>query len=194
MTARSPLAPDAFPELPALDGIRIAVVESGLRYKGRPDLMLMQFVDGTQVAGVFTRSLCPSAPVDWCRQHLGGGEARGVIVNAGNANAFTGKAGAEACEAVVASVADALTCRPSRIFAASTGVIGVVLPAAKLEPHITAMAANQDQRHCQRLGHDCTGYGDDAGVYRHRCGDTGSSAAGVSECRHREKLQPVDRR
>jgi glutamate N-acetyltransferase / amino-acid N-acetyltransferase len=144
MTARSPLAPDAFPELPALDGIRIAVVESGLRYKGRPDLMLMQFVDGTQVAGVFTRSLCPSAPIDWCRQHLGGGEARGVIVNAGNANAFTGKAGAEACEAVVASVADALTCRPSRIFAASTGVIGVVLPAAKLEPHITAMAANLD--------------------------------------------------
>ena len=79
--------------------------------------MLMQFVDGTQVAGVFTRSLCPSAPVDWCRQHLGCGEARGVIVNAGNANAFTGKSGAEACETVVASVADALTITGQTIMA-----------------------------------------------------------------------------
>jgi len=140
MIERSPLAPDAFPELPAIDGIRIAAAESGLKYKGRPDLLLMHFDEGTQVAGTFTRSLCPSAPVDWCRQHLAGGEARAVVVNAGNANAFTGKAGAEACEAVVATVADVLTCRPSRIFAASTGVIGQVLPAARLEPCIVAMA------------------------------------------------------
>jgi glutamate N-acetyltransferase/amino-acid N-acetyltransferase len=142
MIARSPLAPEGFPELPPIDGVEIAVVESGLKYKGRPDLLLMKFADGTQVAGVFTRSRCPSAPVDWCRQHLAGGEARGVVVNAGNANAFTGKAGAEACEAVVAAAADALTCRPSRIFAASTGVIGQVLPAAKLTGHIENMAAN----------------------------------------------------
>ncbi|MBO6520175.1 MAG: bifunctional glutamate N-acetyltransferase/amino-acid acetyltransferase ArgJ [Rhodospirillales bacterium] len=142
MIARSPLAPDAFPELPAVAGVDIGVAETGLKYKGRPDLLLMRFIDGTQVAGVFTRSLCPSAPVDWCRQHLAGGEARGVVVNAGNANAFTGKSGAEACEAVVAAAADALTCRPSRIFAASTGVIGEVLPASKLTPHIEAMAAD----------------------------------------------------
>ncbi|WNK01484.1 bifunctional glutamate N-acetyltransferase/amino-acid acetyltransferase ArgJ [Thalassospiraceae bacterium LMO-JJ14] len=140
MIARSPLAPDAFPDLPAIDGVEIAAAETGLKYKGRPDLLLMKFADGTQVAGVFTRSLCPSAPVDWCRQHLEGGEARGVVVNAGNANAFTGSAGAEACEAVVAAAADVLTCRPSRVFAASTGVIGEVLPAEKLTPHILAMA------------------------------------------------------
>ena len=140
MIARSPLAPDAFPDLPAIDGVEIAAAETGLKYKGRPDLLLMKFADGTQVAGVFTRSLCPSAPVDWCRQHLEGGEARGVVVNAGNANAFTGSAGAAACEAVVAAAADVLTCRPSRVFAASTGVIGVVLPAEKLTPHIRAMA------------------------------------------------------
>lgn len=140
MIARSPLAPASFPDLPAIDGVEIAAAETGLKYKGRPDLLVMKFTDGTQVAGVFTRSLCPSAPVDWCRQHLAGAEARGVVVNAGNANAFTGKAGAEACEAVVAATADALTCRPSRVFAASTGVIGVVLPTDKLTPHIQAMA------------------------------------------------------
>jgi len=142
MIARSPLAPDAFPDLPAIDGVDIAAAETGLKYKGRPDLLLMKFADGTQVAGTFTRSLCPSAPVDWCRQHLSGGEARGVVVNAGNANAFTGHAGADACEAVVAAAADVLSCRPSRIFAASTGVIGEVLPADKLTPHIQSMAAD----------------------------------------------------
>jgi len=142
MIARSPLAPDAFPDLPAIDGVDIAAAETGLKYKGRPDLLLMKFADGTQVAGTFTRSLCPSAPVDWCRQHLSGGEARGVVVNAGNANAFTGHDGADACEAVVAAAADVLSCRPSRIFAASTGVIGEVLPADKLTPHIQSMAAD----------------------------------------------------
>ncbi len=142
MIERSPLAPDAFPELPAIDGIEIAAAETGLKYKGRPDLLLMKFADGTQVAGTFTRSLCPSAPVDWCRQHIAGGEARGVVVNAGNANAFTGKLGAQACEALVQTAADALNCRPSRVFAASTGVIGQVLPAEKLAPHIRTMAAD----------------------------------------------------
>jgi len=142
MIERSPLAPDAFPELPAIDGIEIAAAETGLKYKGRPDLLLMKFADGTQVAGTFTRSLCPSAPVDWCRQHIAGGEARGVVVNAGNANAFTGKLGAQACEALVQTAADALSCRPSRVFAASTGVIGQVLPAEKLAPHIRTMAAD----------------------------------------------------
>ncbi len=141
MIAKSPLAPDAFPELPPIDGVEIAVANTELKYKGRPDLMLMQFEPGTQVAGVFTRSLCPSAPVDWCRQHLLGGEARGLIVNAGNANAFTGKAGADACESVVATVSDVLMCRPSRVFAASTGVIGEVLPADLIAPHIAPMVA-----------------------------------------------------
>ncbi len=142
MIERSPLAPDAFPELPAIDGIEIAAAETGLKYKGRPDLLLMKFADGTQVAGTFTRSLCPSAPVDWCRQHIAGGEARGVVVNAGNANAFTGKLGAQACAALVQAAADALSCRPSRVFAASTGVIGQVLPVEKLAPHVQTMAAD----------------------------------------------------
>lgn len=141
MIAKSPLAPETFPDLPPINGVEISVANTELKYKGRPDLMLMQFEPGTQVAGVFTRSLCPSAPVDWCRQHLIGGEARGVIVNAGNANAFTGSAGAEACESIVATVSDVLMCRPSRVFAASTGVIGEVLPVEVIAPHIAPMVA-----------------------------------------------------
>ncbi len=140
MIARSPLAPETFPDLPPISGVEMVATNAAIKYKDRPDLLLMAFQPGTVVAGVFTKSLCPSAPVDWCRQHLLGGEARAVIVNAGNANAFTGEAGAAACEAVVVAVADALTCRPSRVFAASTGVIGEVLPAAKITPHIAAMA------------------------------------------------------
>lgn len=139
MIERSPLAPDTFPEMPSIDGVQILVAETELKYKGRPDLLMMAFDDGTSVAGVFTKSLCPSAPVDWCRQHLSGREARGLIVNAGNANAFTGQAGADACEAMVAAVADALSCRPSRVYAASTGVIGEVLPAADLAPFVLSM-------------------------------------------------------
>lgn len=140
MIARSPLAPESMPKMVPIAGVEIATAESGTRYKNRPDLLLMRFKPGTQVAGVFTRSLCPSAPVDWCRQHLAGGEAGGLIVNAGNANAFTGKAGDAACETVVTAVADALSCRPSRVFAASTGVIGQVLPADRLIPTIENMA------------------------------------------------------
>ncbi len=140
MIARSPLAPEMFPDLPPISGVEMTATNAAIKYKDRPDLLLMAFQPGTVAAGVFTKSLCPSAPVDWCRQHLMGGEARAVIVNAGNANAFTGEAGAAACEEVVAAVADALACRPSRVFAASTGVIGEVLPATKITPHIAAMA------------------------------------------------------
>ncbi len=144
MVDRSPLAPDTFPDMPPIDGVQVSVAETELKYKGRPDLLMMAFVEGTSVAGVFTKSLCPSAPVDWCRQHLSGGEARGLIVNAGNANAFTGQAGADACEAMVAAVADKLTCRPSRIYAASTGVIGEVLPAGDLAPFVMSMTPSAD--------------------------------------------------
>ncbi len=140
MLERSPLAPESFPDLPPIAGVALAAGQSETRYKGRPDLLLMRFDDGTQVAGTLTRSLCPSAPVDWCRLHLGGGEARGLVVNAGNANAFTGKAGAEACEALVNAAADVLSTRPSRVFAASTGVIGEVLPAAALAAKLPDLA------------------------------------------------------
>ena len=89
----SPFAPASFPELPALAGIRLATAEAGIRYKGRTDLLLVRFDPAAPVAGVFTKSRCASAPVEWDRQRLPGGKARALVVNSGNANAFTGMKG-----------------------------------------------------------------------------------------------------
>ncbi len=125
-SAISPLAPATFPEIPAIAGVRIATGRTGMKYRNRDDVLLASFVPGTTVAGVFTQSLTASAPVDWCRKALKGvsDEAQGLIVNAGNANAFTGQGGADAVSRTVEAAADILACRPSRVFAASTGVIG----------------------------------------------------------------------
>ena len=95
--AVSPLAPKTYPELPAIAGVRFATAEAGIKYKNRTDVLLAaSSMPGTTVAGVFTRSKCPSAPVDWCRANLAGGKARALLVNSGNANAFTGMKGREA--------------------------------------------------------------------------------------------------
>src|SRR5215468_10136560 len=95
-SAVSPLAPARFPDLPPIAGVRLATAAAGIRYAGRTDVLLTLLDPGTTVAGVLTRSKCPSAPVDWCRARLKGGAARALVVNSGNANAFTGKTGREA--------------------------------------------------------------------------------------------------
>lgn len=128
----SPLAPDAFPQLPTIDGVRLSALASGLRYKGRTDLMLAELCSGTQVAGVFTRSKTASAPVEMCRQNLGRGNARALIVNSGNANAFTGTKGMGAVERILSGVAGELGCDSAEVFSASTGVIGEALPDDKI--------------------------------------------------------------
>jgi glutamate N-acetyltransferase/amino-acid N-acetyltransferase len=138
--AISPLAPAAFPELPAVGGVRFATAEAGIKYKNRTDVLLMAFDKGTQVAGVFTRSKCPSAPVDWCKAALTGGKARALLVNSGNANAFTGKRGRETVRLSAASVAKALGCRPKEIFLASTGVIGEPLDPKKFDAVVDGLA------------------------------------------------------
>src|SRR6476646_6517814 len=92
----SPLAPKHVPDMPAIAGVRLATAQAGIRYKGRTDVLLALLDEGTTIAGVFTRSKCPSAPVEWCRANLKGGKARALVVNSGNANAFTGKSGREA--------------------------------------------------------------------------------------------------
>src|SRR6201995_2197519 len=92
-SAISPLAPTDVPEMPALAGVRLATAAAGIRYQGRTDVLLAVLDKGTAVAGVFTRSKCPSAPVEWCRAKLAKGKARALGVNSGNANAFTGKTG-----------------------------------------------------------------------------------------------------
>ncbi len=129
----SPLAPAAFPRLGAIAGVRLATAAAGVRYKGRTDVLLAAFDAGTTVAGVLTRSKTRSAPVDWCRLGLDGGKgARGLLVNSGNANAFTGRAGAAAAEATAKAAAKVLGVQPKTLFLASTGVIGEVLPAERV--------------------------------------------------------------
>ena len=132
-SAISPLAPKSSPELPPVDGVRFATAEAGIRYKGRTDVMLALFDAPTAVAGVLTRSKCPSAAVDWCRDRLPGGEARVLVVNSGNANAFTGMKGRKAVELTAKLAAKAAGCRASQVFLASTGVIGEPLDAEKFE-------------------------------------------------------------
>src|SRR5690606_23387873 len=137
MLPKSPLAPAAFPELPAIARAELASTAAAIRYRGCDDGRLMRFSERTAVAGVFTRSLTAAAPVVWCRRALEGGKARGFLVNAGNANAFTGTQGMEAAMKTVRATARALGCREEEVFIASTGVIGEVLPderiTAKLE-------------------------------------------------------------
>ena len=139
-SARSPLAPDAFPALPAIDGVRLGASACGIRYRERTDLMLALFDPGTTVAGVLTRSLTASAAVHWCRDALAGGVARALVVNSGNANAFTGSAGADAMRRTVAVVARLANCAGSEVFVSSTGVIGEPLPVEKIEQALPALA------------------------------------------------------
>jgi glutamate N-acetyltransferase/amino-acid N-acetyltransferase len=129
--AVSPLA-SAFPELPPVPGMSLGVGRTGIRYRDRDDLFVASFDAGTTVAGVFTQSKMPSAPVDWCRNQLADGEARLLVANAGNANAFTGRAGWEAVRWVASSAAGFAKCRQKDVYIASTGVIGVPLPADRL--------------------------------------------------------------
>ncbi len=130
--AVSPLAPKKFPKLPPLAGVRLATAEAGVRYKDRTDVLAVVLASGTQVAGVFTQSRTASAPVEWCKANLAGGTARAVVVNSGNANAFTGKAGLEGARAVAESAAAFIGCRAQEVMLASTGVIGEPLPSEKI--------------------------------------------------------------
>src|ERR1700742_1267733 len=133
----SPLPPTAVPEMPVIAGVRLATAAAGIRYKNRTDVLLAVMDKGTAAAGVFTRSKCPSAPVEWCRAKLGGGAkkgfARALVVNSGNANAFTGKTGRQATALTAAIAAKAVGCQPSEAFLASTGVIGEPLDATKFD-------------------------------------------------------------
>src|SRR6202158_3636801 len=138
-TSVSPLAPQQVPDLPAIAGVRLATAEAGIRYAGRTDVLLALFDAGTSTAGVFTKSKCPSAPVEWCRAHLKAGKsaknlARALVVNSGNANAFTGKSGRAATKLTAEIAAKAAGCKTLGVFLASTGVIGEPLDASKFAP------------------------------------------------------------
>jgi len=140
---RSPLAPDGFPDLPRIGGLSVATAEAGLRYSGRPDVMLARLAPGSAVAGVFTRSATRSAAVLDCqskiRFHSQAGAA--ILVNSGNANAFTGKAGEDAVKALTRAVAGVLDVPEARVFSASTGVIGEPLPHEPITARLGNLAA-----------------------------------------------------
>ena len=140
ITAVSPLAPDHFPDLPVIDGVRFATIAAGVRYQGRTDVMLAELAPGSTVAGAFTRSATRAAPVLDCQAKIGATSDTGaaILVNSGNANAFTGKGGVTAVEAITASVADVCNIPQSRVFTSSTGVIGEPLP----HDRITAVLAD----------------------------------------------------
>ena len=133
-TARSPLAPARFPDLPVIGGVQFASAASGIRYSGRDDVMLALLTSGSAVAGVFTRSATRSASVLDCQEKIGlpseGGAA--IIVNSGNANAFTGQSGVLATQAVIKNVAQTFDLAIQRVFSSSTGVIGEPLPYGRL--------------------------------------------------------------
>ena len=140
----SPLAPKSLPSVRPVEGVRFASGAAGIKYRDRTDVTLVLFEEGTTCAGVFTTSKCPSAPVDWCRANLAGGQARALIVNSGNANAFTGRKGVQAVE-LTAKLAAAATGAPaSEIFLASTGVIGEPLDATRFEGVLERLAAATD--------------------------------------------------
>jgi glutamate N-acetyltransferase/amino-acid N-acetyltransferase len=130
-TAVSPLA-IPLPALPPLAGVVLGATAAGIRYQNRTDLVMIEVPEASTVAGVFTSNKCPGAPIDWCRESLKGGRARMVVVNAGNANVFTGRAGREACAATAEAAAKLAGCAAFEVFVASTGVIGEVLPHEKL--------------------------------------------------------------
>ncbi len=132
MSKISPFAPKHLPQLPAIEGVRLATAAAGIRYPGRIDLLLALFEPGTSVAGVLTKSKTASAPVDWCRERLAHGMARALVVNSGNANAFTGKRGREAVKLTAEAAAAAANCLEADVYIASTGVIGEPLDARKI--------------------------------------------------------------
>jgi glutamate N-acetyltransferase / amino-acid N-acetyltransferase len=145
-TPVSPLAPTDVPDMPAIAGVKLATAAAGIRYQGRTDVLLAMMDEGTTVAGVFTQSKCPSAPVEWCRAKLknGGssrkGFARALVVNSGNANAFTGKTGRQSTALTASIAARALGCKPDEVFLASTGVIGEPLDATKFNGVLGTLA------------------------------------------------------
>ena len=132
MVTASPFAPLSLPELPSIDGVRLATRACGIRYKGRTDLLFVELVPDSTVAGVFTRSKTCSAPVDWCRMVVAEGRGRALVVNSGNANAFTGQAGVSAVHSIATAAAAVVGCTPKEVLIASTGTIGFPLDDTRI--------------------------------------------------------------
>lgn len=147
ITKVSPLAPEAFPSLPVIEGVAFSAAQAGVRYQGRTDVMLARLAPGTTMAGVFTRSATRSAPVLDCQAKIGLDSADGaaIIVNSGNSNAFTGKNGVVSTRAVTSAVAEVLGLPETRVFSSSTGVIGEPLPHERITAKLAELAGGLDK-------------------------------------------------
>ncbi|WP_372835472.1 bifunctional glutamate N-acetyltransferase/amino-acid acetyltransferase ArgJ [Puniceibacterium confluentis] len=147
ITSRSPLAPESFPDLPVIKGVRFSSVAAGVRYAGRTDVMLAHLAPGSTVAGVFTRSATRSAPVLDCQAKIGThtDDGAAIIVNSGNSNAFTGRNGVDATRAVTSAVAQTMNLPEGRVFSSSTGVIGEPLPHGRITAKIAELVAGLDE-------------------------------------------------
>jgi glutamate N-acetyltransferase / amino-acid N-acetyltransferase len=145
MAAPSPLAPEQPPELPPIAGVRLAAASCGIRYRGRPDLMVALLDSGSTIAGVFTRSLTCGAPVDWCRAALPRGKARAIVVNSGNSNVFTGRSGRKVVEDTAQAMAKLVPCHPREVYISSTGVIGEPPPGEKIIAGLGSIAATASE-------------------------------------------------
>ncbi|MBT5049952.1 MAG: bifunctional glutamate N-acetyltransferase/amino-acid acetyltransferase ArgJ [Rhodospirillaceae bacterium] len=142
MVKKSPLAPARFPKLSPVNGVSLAAGACGLKYKGRSDVMLAELARGTTISGVFTQSLTAAAPIDWCRKALKSGHVRAIVVNSGNANAFTGKVGDAAVRDTVSATAKLIGCPQNQVFVSSTGVIGEPLPVKRLVSALPRLRKN----------------------------------------------------
>jgi len=146
---KSPLAPEKFPDMPAVSGVRFASANSGMRYKGRDDLLFAVMDEGTTAAGVFTKNSMPGAPVDWGRKILSGGTARALVVNAGIANVFTGAAGIETVEKTAETAASLLQSNPEEVYIASTGVIGELIETSYITDTLPGMLDSLSEDNCE---------------------------------------------
>nr|WP_281496073.1 bifunctional glutamate N-acetyltransferase/amino-acid acetyltransferase ArgJ [Marivita sp. S6314] len=141
------MAPKAFPDLPVIKGARFATAAAGVKYAGRTDVMLAVLDPGTCIAGAFTKSATRSANVLDCQSKIRLSDDAGAafIVNSGNSNAFTGRAGDESVQAICAEVARVTGLPATRVFTSSTGVIGERLPHDRIQAKVTELAQSLDE-------------------------------------------------
>ena len=179
---KSPLAPAHFPELPPIAGLTFASGPCQVKYVNKTDVLLAQFAPGTVAAGVFTKSKTAAAPVDWCRAILSNPEARGLVVNSGNANAFTGRTGVETVEAMAACAAGLINCTPVQVYIAQTGVIGEPVEVERITDNLPGLYNTMGSDWSGAAAAICTTDTYPKGAVRTvECGDKTVTIAGIAK-------------
>ena len=179
---KSPLAPAHFPDLPPVAGLTFASGPCQVKYVNKTDVLLAQFAPGTVAAGVFTKSKTAAAPVDWCRAILSNPEARGLVVNSGNANAFTGRTGVETVEAMAACAAGLINCKPVQVYIAQTGVIGEPVAVERITDNLPGLYNTMGSDWAGAAAAICTTDTYPKGAVRTvECGDKTVTIAGIAK-------------